>query len=334
MSRSRVFASVNLHKNKEYWDYDSYMVEWGNLERYEMVRKVGRGKYSDVFHGIDTEINKDVVIKVLKPVKKKKIRRETKILKNLKGGVNVIELFDAVYEPLSRTPALIFEYVDNINFRTLYPTLTDRDIRYYLYQLLRGLHFCHSKGIMHRDIKPHNIVIDHAKRKLRIIDWGLAEFYHAYQEYNVRVASRHYKGPELLVDFMNYDYSLDMWSVGCVLASMCFKLDPFFHGKDNFDQLIKIIEVLGKDDLFVYLRRYRLSLPSPVAAKLKPGEIPKKKWSEFTTPENNQFVNDDMCDLLDNLLRYNHLERLTAKEAMEHRYFDILTKEEKEFNAE
>ena len=73
---------------------------------------------------------------------------------------------------------------------------------------------------MHRDVKPHNVMIDHEKRQLRLIDWGLAEFYHPGTEYNVRVASRYFKGPELLVDFQEYDYSLDMWSLGCMFASM------------------------------------------------------------------------------------------------------------------
>ena len=73
--------------------------------------------------------------------------------------------------------------------------------------------------------------------QLRLIDWGLAEFYHPNQEYNVRVASRYFKGPELLVDYQYYDYSLDMWSLGCMLASMIFRKEPFFHGHDNYDQV-------------------------------------------------------------------------------------------------
>lgn len=73
---------------------------------------------------------------------------------------------------------------------------------------------------MHRDVKPHNVMIDHQQRKLRLIDWGLAEFYHPHKEYNVRVASRYFKGPELLVDLQDYDYSLDMWSLGCMFAGM------------------------------------------------------------------------------------------------------------------
>lgn len=83
----------------------------------------------------------------------------------------------------------------------MYQNLTDYDIRFYMFELLRALDACHSMGIMHRDVKPHNVMIDHPMRKLRLIDWGLAEFYHPGQEYNVRVASRYFKGPELLLDY-------------------------------------------------------------------------------------------------------------------------------------
>merc|ERR1711998_622675 len=106
---------------------------------------------------------------------------------------------------MGKTPSLIFEYVNNTDFKVLYPTLTDYDLRYYIFELLKALEYCHSNGIMHRDVKPHNVMIDHQKRQLRLIDWGLAEFYHPDREYNVRVASRYFKGPELLVDLQDYD---------------------------------------------------------------------------------------------------------------------------------
>lgn len=93
------------------------------------------------------------------PVKKKKIKREIKILQNLRGGVNIIELLDTVRDPQSNTPALIFEHVNNTDFKVLYPTLTQLDIRYYLFELLKALDFCHSNGIVHRDVKPHNVMI-------------------------------------------------------------------------------------------------------------------------------------------------------------------------------
>ena len=104
-------------------------------------------------------------------------------------------------------------------------------------------------------------MINPETKELRLIDWGLADFYKPNQEYNVRVASRYYKGPELLVDDRKYHYSLDIWSTGCTFASMIFKKDTFFKGSDNIDQLIKIVQVMGEADLFEYLKKYNLTLP-------------------------------------------------------------------------
>jgi casein kinase II subunit alpha len=267
------------------------------------------------------------VVKVLKPVKKKKIKREIKILQNLAGGPNIVALLDVVRDSQSKTPSLIFEYVNNTDFRSLYPKFTDLDVRFYIFELLKALDYCHSKGIMHRDVKPHNVMIDHENRKvsgpprserrrehpmanaplslqLRLIDWGLAEFYHPGTEYNVRVASRYFKGPELLVDFQEYDYSLDMWSLGAMFASMIFRKEPFFHGNSNSDQLVKIAKVLGTDDLFDYLDKYEIELDAQYDDIL--GRFPKKPWHSFVTTENQRFVSNEAIDFLDKLLRYDH----------------------------
>ena len=322
MSVSRVYADANESRGREWWDYDNLALQWGTQDHFEILQKVGRGKYSEVFEGVNvsTSTYDKCIIKVLKPVKKKKIKREIKILQNLMGGPNVVQLIDVVRDPQSKTPSIITEYIDNTDFKVLYPTFTDYDVRYYIFELLKALDFCHSRGIMHRDVKPHNVMIDHEKRKLRLIDWGLAEFYHPHMEYNVRVASRYFKGPELLVDFQEYDYSLDMWSLGCMFASMIFRKEPFFHGHDNYDQLVKICKVLGTDDFQVYLDKYKIELDSHYDVIL--GRYPRKPWSRFVTPENQHFVTDEAIDFLDKLLRYDHQERLTAQEAQNHPYFD------------
>ena len=163
----RVYADVNVNQPREYWDYENLVrVTWGDQEDYEVgvernrknvrltavwsqvVRKVGRGKYSEVFQGLNItkpQGQQDCVIKILKPVKKMKIKREIKILQNLCGGVNVIQLLDVVRDSQSKTPSLVFEHVNNTDFKVLYPTLTDYDIRYYIFELLKALDFCHSK---------------------------------------------------------------------------------------------------------------------------------------------------------------------------------------------
>lgn len=140
--------------------------------------------------------------------------------------------------------------------------------------------------------------------QLRLIDWGLAEFYHPGTEYNVRVASRYFKGPELLVDFQEYDYSLDMWSLGAMFASMIFRKEPFFHGNSNSDQLVKIAKVLGTDDLFDYLDKYEIELDAQYDDIL--GRFQKKPWHSFVNADNQRFVSNEAIDFLDKLLRYDH----------------------------
>mmetsp|Transcript_1021 Transcript_1021/g.1589 ORF Transcript_1021/g.1589 Transcript_1021/m.1589 type:complete len:378 (+) Transcript_1021:192-1325(+) len=328
-SVSRVFADVNSNMPKTYWDYERLNIDWSTQDAYEVIRKVGRGKYSEVFEGVNKENGQQCIVKVLKPVRFKKIKREISILQNLCGGVNIIKLLDVVRDPQSKTPSLVMEYVDNTDFRTLFPKLTDYDVRYYIFELLKAVQFAHSKGIMHRDIKPHNVMIDHNQRKLRLIDWGLAEYYHPHQEYHVRVASRFFKGPELLVNLKEYDYALDLWSIGCMFAGMIFMMEPFFHGSDNYDQLIKIAKVLGTEKLFTYLETYNLPLPAyfkSILTKHKYNEIPLTK---FISNKNKHLAVDEAIDFLSKLLIYDHAKRLTAEEAMNHPYFAPIRDKEK-----
>ncbi|KAG0467173.1 hypothetical protein HPP92_018753 [Vanilla planifolia] len=343
-SKARVFAEVNVTRPKEYWDYESVTVQ--DQDDYEVVRKVGRGKYSEVFEGVHCTDNQPCIIKILKPVKKKKIKREIKILQNLCGGPNIVKLLDIVRDQQSKTPSLVFDLnVDDLDFSKYveddYNTMEERMLQHdrkvdgiicsvVAVDMEWALEYSHSQGIMHRDVKPHNVMIDHEQRKLRLIDWGLAEFYHPGKEYNVRVASRYFKGPELLVDLQDYDYSLDLWSLGCMFAGMIFRKEPFFYGHDNHDQLVKIAKVLGTEELNAYLNKYRLELDPQLAALV--GRHGRKPWSRFINADNQHVAVPEAVDFLDKLLRYDHQERLTAKEAMAHPYFSSVRNAESSRN--
>ncbi|KAF5005452.1 hypothetical protein FDECE_8117 [Fusarium decemcellulare] len=154
---------------------------------------------------------------------------------------------------------------------------------------------------MHRDIRPHNVVIDHEHRKLRLIGWSSSAFYRHGQEHNLRVGL--FKAPEVLVSNERYDPKIDMWCFGAMLASMMFRKEPFFHGNSISDQLDKIARVLGTDRLYDYVDKYQIELDEYIIEVL--GEYLPRPWSSFVNSDNEHLVTDDSLHLLDQLLRFD-----------------------------
>ncbi|OBA26336.1 kinase-like protein [Hanseniaspora valbyensis NRRL Y-1626] len=316
----------------------------------EILNKVGRGRYSDVYRVLDINSDKNYVIKFLIPVKRKRVFREILILNNLnlknqfvsiKQAINVHDNYYYKDTTLKRPYykldhngfenviklnhfncnnkfqyKLIFESAENTDFKSI--KFTKTKLKKYTWELLKGIDYIHSMGIMHRDIKPHNICYNIETDTIKIIDFGLAEFYHPLVEYNVRVASRVYKSPELLVNYKKYDYSLDLWSLGCILAPIVFQKDPFFHGKDNNDQLLKIIKVLGTDDLITYMKKYDIRLTGELKKMVNNFEYcVKKPWRKIAMEKCNKDLYDlHFVEFIDGLLCYDHQLRFTAREAM------------------
>jgi casein kinase II subunit alpha len=155
------YRTVCLARPPDYSYYGQLNISWGDMDAYECHHKLGRGKYSEVYQGCNATNNQKCIIKVLKPVKIEKIFREIKILQTLFGGPHIIKLYDILRDDISKTPCFIYEYMPNIETKLLIPTLDDFDIRLYLFKLLKALDYSHSHGIMHRDVKPLNIVINH-----------------------------------------------------------------------------------------------------------------------------------------------------------------------------
>ncbi len=156
-----MYKDVCSKKGEAYSDYSSFEVNFGHQDQFEIIDKIGRGKYSDVYLGVDCATDKDIVLKILKPVKKNKIRREVKIHQLLSGGPNIAKLVDVVRDPITKTPALVIEYTKQEGkMSKVWGELSQADFRFYMFELLKAIDYVHSCGVIHRDIKPHNVVID------------------------------------------------------------------------------------------------------------------------------------------------------------------------------
>ncbi|GKD65626.1 impaired in BABA-induced sterility 1-like protein, partial [Tanacetum coccineum] len=209
-------------------------------ESFEKLEKVGQGTYSSVFRARELETGRIVALKKVRfdnfePESVRFMAREIVILRRL-DHPNVMKLDGIITSRLSCSIYLVFEYMEHdisgllscpdINF-------TESQIKCYMKQLLEGLEHCHSRGVMHRDIKGANLLVNN-EGVMKIGDFGLANFCNSFgekkQPLTSRVVTLWYRPPELLLGSTDYEASVDLWSIGCVFAELLLGI-PILQGR-------------------------------------------------------------------------------------------------------
>ncbi|XP_040839187.1 mitogen-activated protein kinase 14 isoform X5 [Ochotona curzoniae] len=223
---------------------------WEVPERYQNLSPVGSGAYGSVCAAFDTKIGLRVAVKKLsRPfqsiIHAKRTYREVRLLKHMKHE-NVIGLLDVF------TPARSLEEFNDVYLVTHLmgadlnnivkcQKLTDDHVQFLIYQILRGLKYIHSADIIHRDLKPSNLAVNE-DCELKILDFGLAR--HTDDEMTGYVATRWYRAPEIILNWMHYNQTVDIWSVGCIMAELLTGR-TLFPGTDHIDQLKLILRLVG-----------------------------------------------------------------------------------------
>uniref|UniRef100_A0A6V7QG98 [RNA-polymerase]-subunit kinase n=1 Tax=Ananas comosus var. bracteatus TaxID=296719 RepID=A0A6V7QG98_ANACO len=221
-------------------------------DSFEKLDKIGQGTYSNVYKARDLETGKIVALKRVRfvnmdPESVRFMAREIHILRRL-DHPNVIKLEGIITSRMSSSLYLVFEYMEH-DLAGLAATpglkFTEPQVKCYMQQLLRGLEHCHSRGVLHRDIKGSNLLIDN-NGNLRIGDFGLATVFNPNQEQPLtsRVVTLWYRPPELLLGATEYGVAVDLWSTGCILAELLAG-KPIMPGRTEVEQLHKIFKLCG-----------------------------------------------------------------------------------------
>lgn len=295
--------------------------------KYTVQQIIGEGASGVVCSAIDGETGEPVAVKRVSrgfdkvPVSIR-ILRELKFLRLLRGHENIVEIKDILMPGSTRNfndVFVVFELMptDLAHVLRSKTELSNLHVQYFMYQLLRGIHFLHSAGVFHRDLKPNNILINN-ECALRICDFGLARAdfddvpdVPIWTDY---VATRWYRAPELIMThFTRYSTAIDVWSAGCIFAEMLGRGKPLFPGKDGYDQLQLMTSILGSpsDDAISKVQSARVRQHFRM--------LPRRNGRPFTQmfPQ----AAPEACSLLQWLLEFDPARRPTALEALSHPYF-------------
>jgi len=289
------------------------------MDRYSKIEKVGEGTYGVVYKARDVTTNQVVALKKIRLEAEDEgvpstAIREISLLKELKDE-HVVRLLDIVHA--DQKLYLVFEFLDvdlkrymengNKSGNPLSLDITKK----FTHQLTSGLLYCHSHRILHRDLKPQNLLID-KHDNLKLADFGLARaFGIPMRTYTHEVVTLWYRAPEVLLGSRHYSTAIDMWSVGCIFAEMVMRGHPLFPGDSEIDQIFKIFRVLGTPNEEVW----------PGVAQLPDYKNSFPQWAAQDLSRHVSSLNEEGLDILKLFLTYDTAKRISAKRALKHPYF-------------
>jgi mitogen-activated protein kinase 1/3 len=293
--------------------------------KYSPLKPLGRGAYGVVCSALDKQSNRKVAIKKIPKafedlIDAKRILREVKLLRHFRHE-NVIALRDLVgplEDELFEDIYIILDFMETDLHKIIYSKneLTDEHIQYFIYQLLKGLKYIHSAGVIHRDLKPSNLLLN-GNCDLKICDFGLARGTKEDADYELTeyVVTRWYRAPEVMCSCQEYDFKIDVWSVGCIMAELHGR-KPLFPGDDYIKQMNLIFNVLGtpsKDDMKFITNEKALEY---IKSLKKKAAIPFKQIYKDANPL--------ALDLMEKMLIFNPAKRISVDEALAHPYLKSL----------
>ncbi|KAG8627069.1 hypothetical protein KVT40_004552 [Elsinoe batatas] len=217
---------------------------------FQQLEKLGEGTYATVFKGRNRQTGEFVALKEIHLDSEEGTPstaiREISLMKELKHE-NVVNLHDVIHT--ENKLMLVFEYMDKdlkkyMDSRGERGQLDPATIKSFMHQLLKGIAFCHENRVLHRDLKPQNLLINN-KGQLKLADFGLARaFGIPVNTFSNEVVTLWYRAPDVLLGSRTYNTSIDIWSAGCIMAEM-YTGRPLFPGTTNEDQLQKIFRLMG-----------------------------------------------------------------------------------------
>ncbi|XP_018575481.1 cyclin-dependent kinase 14 isoform X2 [Anoplophora glabripennis] len=296
---------------------------FGKSEAYIKLEQLGEGSYATVYKGFSNLQNQVVALKEIRLQEEEGAPftaiREASLLKELKHA-NIVTLHDIVHT--RETLTFVFEYVHTDLSQYLERHsggLDPRNVRLFLFQLLRGLAYCHKRLVLHRDVKPQNLLISEIG-ELKLADFGLARAKSVPSHtYSHEVVTLWYRPPDVLLGSTEYSTSLDMWGVGCIFVEMITGMAIFPGVRDTYDQLDKIFKVLGTPTEEDWAGVTRL----PGYKLHRIGQYRPRRLG-LCWPRLHDVVHGEAMAMA--LLQLDPQKRLGAEEAMTHRYFDGLPK--------